>query len=93
MRVSPVISSETINLRIPAAKKKLIDRAAEEMHESRSSFMLEASLERAESVLADQTRFALSKEQMRRFEAALEAPLPDAIALSKLLKHRAPWAK
>ena len=34
----------------------LIDRAADEMHESRSSFMLEASLARAESVLADRTR-------------------------------------
>ena len=87
------VASETINIRIPASKKDLIDRAAEEMHESRSSFMLEASLDRAESVLADRTRFVLSKDQMRRFEAALEAPLPNPDALAKLLKRRAPWAK
>ena len=91
--MSAAVASETINIRIPAAKKDLIDRAAEEAHESRSSFMLEASLSRAEDVLADRTRFVLSKEQMRRFDAALEAPLPNPVALAKLLKRRAPWAK
>lgn len=91
--MTSAVASETINIRVPAAKKSLIDRAAEELHESRSSFMLEASLSRAESVLADRTRFVLTNEQMRRFDAALEKPLPNAKALAKLLKHRAPWVK
>jgi uncharacterized protein (DUF1778 family) len=86
-------SNKTINLRVSTATKRLIDRAADEMHESRSSFMLEASLARAETVLADRTRFALSEQQMRRFEAALEAPLPNPDALAKLLKRRAPWSR
>ena len=86
-------SNKTINLRVSTATKRLIDRAADELHESRSSFMLDASVARAESVLADRTRFTLSEQQMRRFEAALEAPLPNPEALSKLLKRRAPWSK
>ncbi len=86
-------ANRTINLRVSTATKRLIDRAADEMHESRSSFMLEASLVRAETVLADRTRFTLTEQQMRRFEAALEAPLPNPEALAKLLKRRAPWSK
>jgi len=86
-------SNKTINLRVSTATKRLIDRAADELHESRSSFMLDASVARAESVLADRTRFTLSEQQMRRFEAALEAPLPNPEALSRLLKRRAPWSK
>ena len=91
--MTSAVASETINIRVPSAKKSLIDRAAEELHESRSSFMLEASLSRAESVLADRTRFVLTNEQMRRFNAALEAPLQNPKALAKLLKRRVPWAK
>ena len=86
-------ANRTINLRVSSATKRLIDRAADELHESRSSFMLEASLARAQDVLSDRTRFSLSEQQMRRFEAALEAPLPNPEALSKLLKRRAPWSK
>lgn len=88
-----VLADQTINIRVPASKKALIDRAAETVSESRSSFMLEASINRAETILADRTRFALSEEQMKRFYAALEAPLPDPAALQRLLTQRPPWAK
>ncbi len=91
--MATAIASETINIRLPAETKSLIDRAAEELHESRSSFMLEASISRAESVLVDRTRFVLTSEQMRRFNAALEKPLPNPKALSRLLKRRAPWSE
>ena len=91
--MSTVLASETINIRVPAAKKTLIDRAAETVSESRSSFMLEASITRAETILADRTRFALNDKQMERFHAAMEAPLPDPAALVRLLTRRTPWAK
>jgi uncharacterized protein (DUF1778 family) len=86
-------ASKTINLRVSTTTRRLIDRAADELHESRSSFMLEASLSRAESVLADRTRFTISEQQMRKFEAALEAPLPNPDALARLLKRRTPWSR
>jgi uncharacterized protein (DUF1778 family) len=86
-------STEMINIRVPAAKKALIDRAAETISQTRSSFMLDASIDRAETILADRVHFALSDQQMKRFHAALEAPLPDPAALLQLLTRRSPWAK
>jgi len=86
-------ANETINIRVPAARKSLIDRAAEAVNETRSSFMLEASIARAETVLADRTRFVLGEKQMTRFLEALEAPLPNHSALLRLLNRRAPWSK
>jgi len=91
--VSAVPASEMINIRVPATKKALIDRAAETISQTRSSFMLEASISRAETILADRTHFVLSDEQMTRFHAALEAPLPDPAALLQLLTRRTPWTK
>lgn len=78
-----------INLRAQAAEKDLIDRAAGLVGQSRSSFILQASLQRAQTVLADQTRFVLSEPEWDRFLAALEAPLPDPEAVSRLLARTA----
>jgi uncharacterized protein (DUF1778 family) len=83
----------TINLRAPATQKALIDQAAELLGQSRSGFMLEASVQRAEAVLADRTRFTLDARQMSRFQKALDAPLPDPEALRRLLTRKAPWAR
>jgi uncharacterized protein (DUF1778 family) len=55
--------------------------------------MLEASLQRAEAVLADRTRFELDAGQMARFRKALDAPLPDPGALRRLLSRAAPWQR
>ena len=81
----------TINLRAPAAAKAVIDRAAETLGVSRSSFMLEASVQRAESVLADRVRFVLGAAEMKRFHKALDAALPNPEGLRRLLSRRAPW--
>lgn len=86
------IRESTINLRAPAATKAVIDRAAEALGVSRSGFMLEASMQRAESVLADRTRFVLNAEQMKQFHKALDAALPNPEGLRRLLSRRAPWA-
>ncbi|HET7269167.1 MAG TPA: DUF1778 domain-containing protein [Oleiagrimonas sp.] len=83
----------TINLRAPTSGKALIDQAAKALDQSRSSFMLEASIQRAETVLSDRTRFTLDAEGMRRFNAALDAPLPDPDALRRLMARTAPWAR
>ncbi|WP_395792447.1 DUF1778 domain-containing protein [Aquimonas sp.] len=82
-----------INIRTHALAKGLIDRGAEALNTSVSSFMIEASLQRAETVLADRTQFALSTEQMQAFMDALDAPLPNPAALKALFEHRAPWDK
>lgn len=91
MATSTAQRETKINLRAKAAQRERIDRAAEAVGQNRTSFMLEAALQRAEEVLADRTRFELDARRMSQFQRALDAPLPDAAALERLLRTRAPW--
>lgn len=83
---------KTINLRATEAQKSFIKRAADAAGETYTAFIMDASMERAESVLADRTHFELPAEQMKRFLAALDAPLPAPNALRKLLARKPQWA-
>ena len=87
------IREKTINLRATPAQKALIERAAEAAGETRTAFVLDASLQRAEAILADRTRFELPAAQMDRFLKSLEAPLPDKAALKKLLSRKPRWER
>lgn len=80
-----------INIRALPAQRALIDKAAAALKKSRSDFMLEAACREAENVLLDQRLFFLNEEEYEAFEAALKAPVPEAI--KKLLASRAPWEK
>ncbi len=82
-----------IHLRATEPAKALIDRAATLADQTLSRFVLDAALERAQSLLADQTRFVLSADEMRRFNKALDAPLPDPEALRRLLARRPAWER
>jgi uncharacterized protein (DUF1778 family) len=84
-------SSTVINLRTPVSQRELIDRAARLQGKSRTDFMLEASREKAEQVLLDQTLFAVSTKQYKAFEALMNAPLTQNVGLKRLLAKRAPW--
>ncbi len=77
-------------MRAPDSDMDLIDTAARMAGQSRSAFMLTASLQRARQILADRTRFELDEDHWRAFHAALEAP-PTAeaqAALERLLRRR-----
>ena len=87
------IRESRIHLRATEPAKALIDRAATLADQTLSRFVLDAALERAQSLLADQTRFALSADEMRRFNRALDAPLPDPDALRRLLARRPVWER
>ena len=89
----PTLRETNINLRAQAADKALIDSAAEVLGQSRSSFMLEASVQRAQTVLADRTHFVLDESGMAAFLEALEAPLPDPEALKRLLARTPSWER
>lgn len=81
----------TINLRARPEQKTLIERAADAIGVNRTQFMLEASVQRAESVLADRSRFVLSDEKFTEFVQALEAPLAKPEAVRRLLARRTRW--
>jgi uncharacterized protein (DUF1778 family) len=85
------VRESRIHLRASESAKGLIDRAAALLDQSMSRFVLDSAVVRAEAVIADQTRFTLSPEQMQRFNEALDAPLPDPEALRRLLARRPPW--
>ena len=94
MRYDVVMSSSAssvINLRTPATQRELIDRAAQLQGKSRTEFMLEASREKAQQVLLDQTMFSVTPKQYKAFLALMEAPLADNAALQRLLAKRSPW--
>ena len=86
-------ASRVINFRAPAAKPALIDRAVDVSGMSRTDFILDAACEKAREVLADQTRFALDRKAMKRFNALLDAPLEDNAAIRRLLATPAPWER
>lgn len=80
-----------INLRVRPEQKTLIERAADTIGVNRTQFMLEASVQRAESVLADRSRFVLSDDTFSEFVQALEAPLARPEAVRRLLARRPRW--
>lgn len=80
-------------VRVNAAEKALICRAAEVLKKSVSAFVVEASVQRAQAVLADRTRVSLPPRQMKAFMDALDAPLPNSEALKTLFNHQAPWER
>lgn len=86
-------NTTVINLRAPHAKRTLIDQAAQASGKNRTEFILDASCEKAQEVLADRTQFALSAKAFKRFNELLDAPLPSPEALAKLLRTRAPWER
>ena len=86
-------ASTVINLRTPAAQRELIDRAAQLQGKSRTEFMLEASREKAQQVLLDQTLFSVTPRQYKAFLALMDAPLAENVALQRLLAKPSPRDK
>jgi uncharacterized protein (DUF1778 family) len=89
----PITREKNINLRATSAQKALIEHACEVSGKTRTAFVLDATLQCAEAVLADRTRFFLSDAQMDHFITALDAPLPDPAALRALLARTPYWAR
>jgi len=76
--------AERVAIRLAAADKSRLTRAAKLQGRTLSDFMLAAAREAADLALNEQTRFALSAEALRKFAAALDAPSRDIPALRKL---------
>ncbi|HEY2256293.1 MAG TPA: DUF1778 domain-containing protein [Variovorax sp.] len=82
---------ETLNIRIPAAVRALIDRAAEVGGKTRTDFILEASKRAAEETLIDQTLLLADPKAYAAFVALLEAPPAPNERLRRTMRNRAPW--
>ena len=83
--------NSTVNLRLQASARDLIDRAAEAIGKSRTEFMVEAARREAEAVLLDRCLFALDDKGFATFAAALDQKPADNPRLRRLLRTAAPW--
>src|SRR6266849_6052656 len=83
--------SGLINIRISAADRNVIDRAAKLAGKSRSQFMLEAARRAAQETLLDTTFFAVDGVTFKRFKAMLDAAAKPNERLQALMLRQAPW--
>jgi uncharacterized protein (DUF1778 family) len=83
--------NSTVNLRLQASARELIDRAAEVLGKSRTEFMVEAARREAEAVLLDRCFLTLDEKAFATFAAALDQPPADNPQLRRLLRTAAPW--
>lgn len=84
---------ETLNLRIPAHDRSLIDRAAQSSGKTRTDFILGAARRAAEEALLDQSLFLVSQSTYTKFLAMLDAPANPNARLKRTMKATPPWSK
>jgi uncharacterized protein (DUF1778 family) len=84
---------ETLNLRIPAAERGLIDRAAQASGKTRTDFILSAARRAAEEELLDRTIFVVSPSAYAKFVAMLDAPPKANERLRRTMQATPPWSK
>ena len=81
----------SINLRIEAKTRELIDEAAAVLGKTRTEFMVDSARSQAIDVLLDQRLFALDAERHDAFLAALDNPPAPGPKLKALLKRVPAW--
>ena len=82
---------DTLNLRIPAAERNLIDRAAASTGKTRTDFILEAARRAAEDALLDRALTVVSPQAYAKFLERLEQPAQPNDRLKKTMRAQAPW--
>lgn len=81
----------SINLRIEAQTRRLIDDAAGVLGKTRTEFMIESARAQAIDVLLDQRLFALDPERYEAFVEALDNPPAPGPRLRALLRRKPAW--
>jgi uncharacterized protein (DUF1778 family) len=82
---------DTLNLRIKAEERGLIDRAATLTGKTRTDFVLEAARHAAEEALLDRTVFAVSPETYAAFLTRLDEPPRPNDRLRRTMQTTPPW--
>jgi uncharacterized protein (DUF1778 family) len=66
--------SRRLNLRTSSQQEALMRRAAQELGENLTDFIIRSACSEAEQTLADQRRFSLDADQWNAFVEALDRP-------------------
>ncbi|MCG6858997.1 MAG: DUF1778 domain-containing protein [Salaquimonas sp.] len=83
----------SINLRIEANTRRLIDEAAAVLGKTRTEFMVESARRQAIDVLLDQRLFVLDTDRYDAFMHALDNPPAPGPKLRSLLRRVPAWRK
>ncbi len=83
----------SINLRIEANTRQLIDDAAAILGKTRTEFMVESARRQAVDVLLDQRLFALDSDRYDAFMRALDNPPAPGPKLTSLIRRVPAWRK
>ena len=92
-RPSATDTKGSINLRIEANTRQLIDDAATILGKTRTEFMIESARRQAIDVLLDQRLFMLDCERYDAFMHALDNPPAPGPKLRSLLRRVGAWRK
>jgi uncharacterized protein (DUF1778 family) len=83
----------SINLRIEARTRQLIDDAAAILGKTRTEFMIESARRQAIDVLLDQQLFVLDSERHDAFMHALDNPPAPGPKLRSLMRRVPAWRR
>src|ERR1700750_849203 len=92
-RASTSEAKGSINLRIEANTRKLIDDAAAILGKTRTEFMIESARRQAIDVLLDQRLVVLDSTRYDAFLHALDNPPAPGPKLRSLLRRRPAWQR
>ena len=92
-RSSVADTKGSINLRIEANTRQLIDDAAAILGKTRTEFMIETARQHAIDVLLDQRLFVLDTKRYDAFVHALDNPPAPGPKLRSLLRRAPAWQK
>lgn len=93
MKTTTPSRRETLNLRVPAVERNLIDRAAQSSGKTRTDFILDAARRAAEEALLDRTVLFASAGAYAKFVARLDAPPEPNERLRRTMRTVAAWKK
>lgn len=86
MATSPKRPEDRLEIRLSAAAKKVLERAALSQNKSISAFIVDSGLTAAAEALAERREFKLNAKQYDALVAALDAPSMPKPRIARLLK-------
>ena len=92
-RASATGTKGTINLRVEADTRRLIDDAAAILGKTRTEFMIDSARREAIDVLLDQRLFVLDAERYDAFVRALDNPPAPGPKLRSLFRRVPAWRR
>jgi uncharacterized protein (DUF1778 family) len=78
---------ERLEIRLPAAARRVLQQAALSQHKSIVAFLIDSALTAAAAALADRHEFRLNAKQYDAFVASLDVPSKPKPRLAKLLRR------